>query len=347
MKKILEAYLEFLRRLPKQKILVLVGALSSLIALLTFFGITDERLYYNLVEKNNLPIANEKTLLLFVSIAFGAFALMYLQSGGKKSKYSEDEIDDYNERKINNLTKEIKELKNSIKSIKTNSDFNLEDKASIEQKIINNLTTESIETIFNTKIEDIKSDLEAESSFNRVLDSSKEIVLRLKREIKDLRLRANINLVFGLIITFGGLWLLWTTVNIIDSSELLKQLASEGDESNYKFLKNLFIPIVPRILLILFIEIFSYFFLKLYKQGLGEIKFFQNELTNIESKLTAVSFSYVTNEKETLQSAILSLAGTERNKAKEDKIKTKNQIKETDLINKLSDLISKAIKNEG
>ncbi|MGY6648496.1 hypothetical protein [Wenyingzhuangia sp. IMCC45574] len=347
MKNILEAYIRIIKRIGSNKILVLIGAFSALVSLLTFFGLTDERLYYTFTEKYNLPIANEKTFLLFISIAFGSFAIIYLQSGGKKKRYDEDEINDFNERKINNLTKEINDLKKSIKTIKTDYNFNDSDKASIEGKIIDNLTTETLTRIFDSKITDIKNDLEAESSFTRVLDSSKEIVSRLKREIKDLRLRANINLVFGLIITFGGLWLLWSTVNIIDSSELLKQLASEGNDSNYKFLKNLFIPIVPRILLVLFIEIFSYFFLKLYKQGLTEIKFFQNELTNIESKLSAVSFSYATNEKETLRSAILSLANTERNHSIKEKVESKDSVKEKDLLNKLSELISKVVKNEG
>jgi hypothetical protein len=347
MKNILKHYIELFEKLPKQKILILISISSVILAGLTYLGLTNEIFAYNVVEKANLKGVNEKTLILFISIALGSFSLMYLQSGGKKSKYSEDEINDFNDRKINSLTKEISELKNSLKSIKTDYNLNLEDKALIEEKIINNITTESINRIFESKISEIKNQLENDSSFNRVLDSSMEIVFRLKREIKDLRLRANINLVFGLVITFVGLWILWTTVNIIDSSELLKQLASEGNESNYKFLKNLFIPIVPRILLIIFIEIFSYFFLKLYKQGLNEIKYFQNELTNIESKLSAVSFSYASNEKQTLRDSILSLANTERNKYSIEKKELNNSTKEKDLINRITELISKTGKNEG
>lgn len=114
-------------------------------------------------------------------------------------------------------------------------------------------------------------------------------------------------------ITAGGLYLLWSTVSMVDASELLKQLASEGAESNGRFLKNLILPIVPRILLVVFIEVFAYFFLKLYKDGLSEIKYFQNELTNVESKLAAVEFSYITNNQESLRISIEALSKTERN----------------------------------
>jgi len=36
------------------------------------------------------------------------------------------------------------------------------------------------------------------------------------------------------------------------------------------------------------IELFAYFFLKLYKSDLSEIKYFQNELTNVEMRYAAV-----------------------------------------------------------
>lgn len=142
---------------------------------------------------------------------------------------------------------------------------------------------------------------------------SEGITRRLRREITDLRLRSNVNLLIGMVITGGGLYLLWTTVSIIDSSELLKQLASEGNDSNYKFIKNIVLPIIPRVLLVVFIEVFAYFFLKLYKNGLSEIKYFQNELTNIESKLAAVEFSHLTKNQDALKISIESLSKTERN----------------------------------
>ncbi len=330
---------KLLRRLPYKKIMFLVGITSLLISLLCFYSISNRELRFFLGDHLYIFLNDRTTILLSTSIAFISFSLLYLQSGEKKSK----DDTSYNERKIQSLNKEIDQLKSIIDS-KNDIFLNNEDKNEIKEKIINKLTMESISEVFRHKVSEIKDDLENEFRFTTALDSSYKIITRLKREIQDLRLRTNINLMVGLTITFAGLWLLWSTVTIIDSSDLLRQLASEGNESNYKFLKNLIIPIVPRVLLVIFIEIFSYFFLRLYKQGLSEIKFFQNELTSIESKISAIYFSFVTNEKETLRESILNLSKNERNIFSTNK--NEDKISETDLLNKLSELTNRIIKDK-
>jgi hypothetical protein len=69
----------------------------------------------------------------------------------------------------------------------------------------------------------------------------------------------------------------------------------------------------PRLTLSIFIEIFSFFFLKLYKAGLGEIKYFQNELTNAEMKFIAVEKAVMANKDDAIAQVISELASTERN----------------------------------
>ena len=164
----------------------------------------------------------------------------------------------------------------------------------------------------NQKMQKLEAKSE-DSTLEKLVSSSRLIGTRIMREISDLRLRSNINLILGMVITIGGLYLLWTTVSIVDTSKLLKQFAIEGDESNFKFLKSLILPIVPRFLLVIFVEIFAYFFLRLYKEGLSEIKYFQNELTNVESKLVSVEYAYITNSMESLKDGLKSLSQTERN----------------------------------
>ena len=63
----------------------------------------------------------------------------------------------------------------------------------------------------------------------------------------------------------------------------------------------------------LLIEAFAYFFLNLYKQSLSGIKYFQNEITNIETKLTAAVLSLASGNAEQLQHIIQRLADSERN----------------------------------
>ncbi len=122
---------------------------------------------------------------------------------------------------------------------------------------------------------------------------------RLNDEISKLGFRNNVNLVVGVLSTTFGIWLLWTLVS--------NQNTSIGSNSDYVR------AFIPRLTLAIFVEIFAYFFLKLYKNGLGEIKYFQNELTNIESKELALEFAIKTNNPEIIKKVIVKIANTERN----------------------------------
>jgi hypothetical protein len=69
-----------------------------------------------------------------------------------------------------------------------------------------------------------------------------------------------------------------------------------------------------RITLVAFIEIFSFFFLKLYKQNIGDIKYFQNEVTNVDMKLLALRASCADETEGKVDPELLKIiAGTERN----------------------------------
>ena len=57
----------------------------------------------------------------------------------------------------------------------------------------------------------------------------------------------------------------------------------------------------PRLTLSIFIEFFSFFFLRLYKTGISEIKYFQNELTNAELKFIAVEKAIMTEKDDAKQ----------------------------------------------
>lgn len=50
--------------------------------------------------------------------------------------------------------------------------------------------------------------------------------------------------------------------------------------------------------MVIFVEIFAYFFLSLYKSSLNEIKFHQNELTKLEMKYIALSMTNKFENKE-------------------------------------------------
>lgn len=301
--------------LKTKRMLLFVGVFSILLSVANYYF---SSLYYYFVEMFGLSLSqNSFSITLFFVAIFSLF-LVYLQSGGKEpleENYSTSlalSLEDI-ESRIQLTNEQVINLIEKIESLKSNSGLSKEEKELIISGAVAKTGEEAIKTIFRNETNNLREIIESSLSLKRLTDLSEGITRRLRREITDLRLRSNVNLLIGMVITGGGLYLLWATVSIIDSSELLKQLASEGDDSNYKFIKNIVLPIIPRVLLVVFIEVFAYFFLKLYKNGLSEIKYFQNELTNIESKLAAVEFSHLTKNQDALKISIESLSKTERN----------------------------------
>ncbi|MBN3560552.1 hypothetical protein [Aliamphritea spongicola] len=255
---------------------------------------------------------------IFTFLSIILLFLNYLQSGNpakvatalfskSKTNTSSKDYDTSSLKiKIENLNSEIIKLKNT-------SNITPQEKEDILSRIVDNATIDAIKNIFTNESKAFKDELTKNTEQEKLRSSILGIKNRIYREISDLRLRSNINLMIGMSITAGGLYLLWDTVDIIDTSTLLKELASENNESNNKFLRNLFLPLLPRILLVIFLEIFAYFFLRLYKDGLSEIKYFQNELTNLESKLIALETSYLTKNLASINKSVESLLKTERN----------------------------------
>ncbi|WP_429012773.1 hypothetical protein [Aeromonas hydrophila] len=299
---------------PKRAML-LIGILSAIFSLTSFL---TPNLFTDIMNPESLDKVNVKKALLFASVSVFAFTLVYLQSGDAFSSISKKtSLTDYDMNQLSKMVRiqalalqEMREKVNSYKSEPTLSD---DDKKELINNITDSTQQEVIEAIFKQQVKDLKDSIEKNSDYEKLKLSVDQIKVRLYREISDLRLRSNVNLLIGMLITAVGLYLLWSTVSMIDTSSSLKTLAYEGAESNSQFFKNLILPLVPRIMLVIFIEIFAYFFLRLYKNGLSEIKYFQNELTNVESKLVALELSYLSENNETMASVILSLVKTERN----------------------------------
>lgn len=327
-------------RLPimyKNKIkLLVIGTTFGFMGLSSFF------ISYFLYDGYSNTKVN---IFTFTSLAFSfiTLTLAYLQSGSEANGISNTMSRDI-DFIYKKLYDEVSMLKEIIKNKGITGELNSEEKDFIIKETIKKNSTDTIKEIFNSESDLLSKNIKENLIFDRLIKSSNDIIQRLKREISDLRLRANMNLTIGMVITVCGLYLLWSTVSIVDSSELLKQLASEGNDTNTKFFKNLILPIVPRILLILFIEVFAYFFLQLYKSGLADIKYFQNELTNVESKLSAIEFSYITNNQDGLKISIESLSKTERNFIL-DKGKTTIELEKAKADTELSRSIIKIIPN--
>lgn len=100
---------------------------------------------------------------------------------------------------------------------------------------------------------------------------------RIRSAIKQQEKKSAINLVLGIIFSItGALALLYLVHNI-----------SFTPKDTLDFISNF----LPRLSLVLLIETFAYFFLRLYKDNLKEIKYWHNELTAIEHRILAFNLA--------------------------------------------------------
>jgi hypothetical protein len=105
--------------------------------------------------------------------------------------------------------------------------------------------------------------------------------LRLIDHIKTLRNNAVTNLFIGIVIAALGVIILFWAVLQIGSM----QLAETQNIDTYKVVA---LIIFPKLSITLFIQIFSYFFLAMYRSNQQEIRYFQNEITMIDSLASAL-----------------------------------------------------------
>lgn len=90
---------------------------------------------------------------------------------------------------------------------------------------------------------------------------------RLRLELASLRNRGNLNLVIGTMTTAIAIALL--TYMVL------------GSDRTFQDVTELLSHYVPRVTIVVFIEIFAFFFLKLYRETLGEMRTYQSELTRL------------------------------------------------------------------
>ena len=118
---------------------------------------------------------------------------------------------------------------------------------------------------------------EAVGRASRVRETASRMLDRLQTEVRALMRRGNLNLVLGTITTGAA-------ATILAYIALTAKLAG-GDWRGYMPTYML------RLSVVVFIEIFAFFFLRLYRASLADIKYFQNEITNLEAKCLALEFT--------------------------------------------------------
>ncbi len=214
------------------------------------------------------------------------------------------------------IVNEIAQFKNTLIEMSEITAKQLSNNASAQL----NLTPEEKESLFDRLSEDIKSNISgdelsetsAEISNSRkhddALSFSNEFRGRLLEETDRLSRRANTNLFIGSITSVAGIaFLAYIFLNGQSYNIKLSEQGMSLEIAEYA------LYYIPRVTLVIFIEIFSYFFLKLYKGTLEDIKYYHNELTNIDSHLSALRLALLLGDTDSIKKVAVKLLGVERN----------------------------------
>lgn len=213
--------------------------------------------------------------------------------------------------------KSFQELEESIDSIKSqlkkfkNSNNNSEIKEKIDKYVEENITaTEIGDVVYNRAVANLENRL-----VNKLTEQFKHLSEKdlLNEKVKSIlaplesntekyiaRLQRNsiVNLIIGIIGTMLAItFLSFTLLTKAEFPDFLK--------FSMHFL--------PRFLFVASIQIFAFFFLRLYKNNLEDAKYFQNELTNISCKIAALKVAFLLEKPDMVTDILGKLSIVERN----------------------------------
>jgi hypothetical protein len=167
----------------------------------------------------------------------------------------------------------------------------------ISKSIRSQITGEFVSAIEN-KYSKAAFDLEKQKGIDEIYLSIKD---RSEELVISLSVRAKVNLFIGMLITFAGVLMLLYFV--------LQQ------HTTFLDVYGLLSHYLPRLGVVSLVEIFSYFFLKLYKANLEDVKYYQNELTTIQEIMLSIKSAVAYSDKKALNITLEALAKTDRNLA--------------------------------
>ncbi len=191
------------------------------------------------------------------------------------------------------------DVEDKIQSL--SSPFTDQDLEALKKSVVENLSDNTIEKIegYFSKVDE---DRDAKERSSIMLRAKTTMRVRLKQEIEELGRRANLNLVIGSTISILGMFILAYFIYITNDD------FKANMDPIYLSLK-----FGARLSLVIFMQVFAYFFLRLYRYSIFEIKYFQNEMTNIELWILALQVSSRSKDEKVGAQILAELIKVERN----------------------------------
>jgi hypothetical protein len=161
--------------------------------------------------------------------------------------------------------------------------------------------------------DELRADLERsigeKLGFQGVQSLYERALSRLNEQVAVLGSRANTSLIIGILFSVAGLFVLYFTF----FSSLRATAASDSETvANLNYL-GLMRDYLPRLSLVIIIEVVGFFFLRLYSKALNELRYAQNETTNVEMRMIALLSSISQGYEDCTVEVIRTISLTERN----------------------------------
>ncbi len=309
-----ESFLKKLLSNKSSRLAIYVLLITQLLTITFYFFYKSQR-SINILEQEN-------SIVLFIAL----FALLtiimvvYLQGSSKfKNDYSEkeryrDRFDDNPMiRELFYISKEQAErTRMEFREFKEQISRRLEGIGELNSIVFTDEDKEKLLGIIESKVEKSVADRVIQSfeenyaksailqnNYKELLHEIDRVNRRLNNEIARLSLRANLNLAIGSATTIIAILILYLTV-------VNQDLNFDSFNESLSFF-------IPRISIVVFIEIFSFFFLKIYKSNLSDIKYYQNEITNADFKVFAMKAAFAKGDEAPINDVIKEFSSVERN----------------------------------
>ncbi|MBO1328925.1 hypothetical protein OQ496_11490 [Acetobacter suratthaniensis] len=200
---------------------------------------------------------------------------------------------------INKINSKIQEITNRCDILKyENRKKDIESKLELELKYeIKRNTYKIIEQKF-------RNQLENKTKISIIKDNKNEIISRISKSIDFMQKTASKNILIGLSFSLFGLIFIITSIMNSDLHEInISKIHDNWDIIKY----------IQKSSIVLCSEIIAFFFFKGYRSSLNEIKYFHNEMTNVEIMFSSLEVAIFSNDLDLIKNICEKISSVERN----------------------------------
>jgi hypothetical protein len=253
---------------------------------------------------------------LFFGIGILHTLFWYLQTGFKDQQNMdavEGETIGLRTYHASHTSDDIEELKTELEKLKSIIISGTNSK--LTEEFVETIKDGAHQALLSELNEKLKSENLSSSVIDEIKSARKDSTFRIEMEIDALARRGNINLVAGVAVALIGIGTLSSFIfpEHINFLNLLISSATDPVSKPPESQLDQTLKYATRTALIISIEILAFFFLRVYKSNLEGMKYFQNELTNLESKYISLITSAHLERPDTTHKILLNFVETERN----------------------------------